>query len=221
MKTKTLLLSLFAGAFLCFSNASYAQYHSSGGGGGSSDGISGQNMAGVGVGFGGGFGGLSVGGYGVSSSPNYTLYFDHAINNNWAIGAQLGYQTVTWTDNFTDDYFNTQGNLVEGNYTESWKWTLISFMVRGTYHFTVSNPKFDPYAGIGLGYNSISSSYSNNDPAYGTAFFTEPTYTYSGVAYGIFVGAHYYFSSSIGLWGQLGYSGYASSFITVGLAFKF
>src|ERR1700679_1775026 len=143
MKTKTLFLTLSAGAFLCFSNVATAQYKASGNtgsgssysGGGGGDGIDGQNMIGVGVGFLGGFGGLAVGGYDVSSSPNIILIYDRGVTEHIAVGAQFGYQTVTW--NYTSQDINPN-TFTYQNYTESWKWTLISFMVRGTYHFTVN-----------------------------------------------------------------------------------
>lgn len=211
MKTKILLFSLFAGAFLCFSNTSYAQH--------SSDGINGQNMIDVGIGFGGGLASYSfvAGGTG-SVTPEIVGRFDHGISANWTIGGMIAYQSYSYSDAFQD--YNS--NYVLNNYTEKWSFTAISVLVRGAYHFTVSNSKFDPYVGIGLGYNSFSSTYTNTDPNYGTAGygFATPTYNLGGVAYAAFVGARYYFSDHIGAWGELGYAGWAGDLLNLGITFK-
>src|SRR5271170_4008031 len=98
MKTKTLFLTLLAGVFLCFSNASYAQYHSSGGGSGDDAWGQGNSVLSLGIGFGGGLSSYSyLGGWSTSASPGYMISFDHAINQNWGLGGAITYATSTLT----------------------------------------------------------------------------------------------------------------------------
>ena len=76
--------------------------------------------------------------------------------------------------------------------------------MRGSYHlgevFNVTGSKFDPYAGLGLGYVS-----------YGK-------YLSSGAFLQAHVGARYYLSDNVGLFGEVG-AGAAT--LKVGVAFKF
>jgi hypothetical protein len=225
MKTKTLFLILFAGASLGFSNVSYAQFHneshSSGGGSGSSgDDAFGQgvNIINAGIGFGGGLSSYSyLGGWSTSASPGYMLSFEHGLNDHWGLGLAFTYATSSLTSPTETDYSPTTG--LPFTYTEGWKFTAIGIVVRGVYHFATSS-KFDPYVGIGLGYFDFSSKYTNNDPNASTAYaVTAPSL--GGVAFSGFLGARYYFSSSIGVWAELGYTGYAGNLLNLGLNFKF
>jgi len=85
--------------------------------------------------------------------------------------------------------------------------------VRGSYHLgkilNVSNPKFDPYAGVSLGYYSASYNYAGNPfpGAYGSMVFV-----------GAHVGARYMFSDNIGGFAE---AGYGVSALQVGVSFKF
>lgn len=222
MKTKTLLLTLFAGAFLCFSNASYAQYHSSGSSGSSGDGAwaQGTNVIGVGVGFGGGLDSYSyLGGWSTSASPGFMLSYEHGINEHWGIGLAVTYATSSLTGPTETDYNLTTG--VPFTYVDSWKFTATGIIIRGAYHFTV-NSKFDPYVGLGLGYFDFSAKYTDNDPNDAlNPYYVEPSVSLGGAAFTAFVGARYYVASSVGIWAELGYTGYAGNLINLGLNFKF
>lgn len=236
MKTKKLIVSLFSVAFLCFSSASYAQYHSSGGGSsensGSGDGAfsEGVNMFGVGVGFAGGLGGASSlvnafaysgSSYSASSSPGIRVTWDHGKNDHISYGLIFGYQSTTFTDNYTESTMTgfdpNTGFPIYSNesYTDKYKLSLITFAARGAYHFGGS-AKFDPYIGILLGYASASFSFSSTDPGAGSESISA-----TGLALGAQLGANYYFSDHIGVYAELAFAtNYSENIVNVGLSFK-
>lgn len=190
-----------------------------GGGGGS--GMEGKNMVDLGVGFGGGLSTYAVSGTGYSTSGGigYMGKFEHMLTGNIGIGLAITYASTSETSTGTD-YSQTTG--APFTYTEGWKFSALGFIVRGAYHFTV-NDNFDPYVGIGLGYYSFTATYTNTDPNNANnPYYVAPTVTgLGGFAYSVFVGAHYYFASSIGAFLELGFSGYAGNLVNVGLALKF
>lgn len=229
MKAKTLLISFLAGALVCFSNVTDAQYHSSGGGGGSSGNAfdMGTNVISVGVGFGGGLGSYSIPGYTTSSGVGINASFEHALSEHWGLGLTISYSSSSLTYNQSGIYDSIgTGNSNFGqpySYgSESDKYTLsvLGFTVRGYYHFATS-AKFDPYVGIGLGYADVSFKFtqtlSPNMPGY---TYEEPGISISGAAGGVFVGARYYVSDHIGIWLELQYDGYVGNIANLGLAFK-
>jgi hypothetical protein len=229
MKTKTLFLTLFAGAFLCFSNLSYAQYHTAGSSSGSSSGGSGdgawsqgQNVINVGIGFGSTLGSVYGSGYTGSVSPAFEASFEHALSDHWGIGLNIGYQSATATTTGTGYYYTFPYNSY--SYTDEYKFSLLQFVARGAYHFT-AGAKFDPYVGLMLGYCTISSSYSTTDPNGGSASAASLT----GAEFGLYLGARYWFSDHIGAWLELQYgdasfdgvSINASNIGNLGVSFKF
>jgi hypothetical protein len=86
-------------------------------------------------------------------------------------------------------------------------WTLVA---RGTYHFVFMD-KFDPYAGIVLGYMGTSWKWK------GDATIPDESGNYGDFRGGFFVGARYYFSDSFGVYGELGY---LLNFLNLGVTFK-
>ncbi len=240
MKTKTFFLSLLAGVSLCFSNTLYAQYHHSGGSsGGSGDGAwdEGVNAINLGVGFiGSGIGDVVGSGYSQSVGPAFELSYEHALGEHWGIGVFISYQSATATNSFTTQdyvYDPTTFQYVIMNYTTTDKYTLslFNYDARGAYHFS-AGPKFDPYVGIILGYcmASASDNETSNDP--NNVNTGGGSSSISGIEYGGYVGARYYFSNHIGVWLELQYShatftyqGYSSSINTanilnLGITFK-
>ncbi|WP_183577343.1 outer membrane beta-barrel protein [Mucilaginibacter sp. X5P1] len=123
---------------------------------------------------------------------------------------------VSFEHGFTDDisagaFVNYSSYNDNGLYNYSLH--LVYVGVRGSYHFAkllnVSNPKFDPYAGVSLGYYSASYNYAGNPlpGAYGSTVFL-----------GVHAGARYMFSNSVGGFAEVGYG---VSALQVGLSFKF
>jgi hypothetical protein len=125
----------------------------------------------------------------------FGVSFEHGFTDRISAGAFLNYSS--YSDNSLYNY-----NL-----------HLLYAGLRGSYHLAellnVSNPAFDPYAGISLGYYSASYSYAG-DPlpgAYGSTVFL-----------GVHAGARYMFSDNIGGFAEVGY-GVAA--VQIGASFKF
>jgi len=237
MKTKTLFFSLLAGAFLCFSNASYAQYHN---GGGSGDGVwdQGTMALNVGVGFiGSGLGNVVGAGYTSSVSPAFEISFERGLSEHWGIGLGISYQsaTSTYTSSYATYVFNPSTfTETPVTYTTTDKYTLslLSFNVRGAYHFS-AGAKFDPYVALALGYCTASESdnETSNDPNNVSTSGAGSSIT--GLEYGVIGGARYLFTDHIGAWIELqylaasfSYGGYSSTInagnvINLGISFKF
>ena len=81
---------------------------------------------------------------------------------------------------------------------------------RGAFHYQFA-PKLDTYAGLMLGYNIASSSWS------GVEYNTHASAS-SGVALGGYFGARYFFTENIGAFAELGYS---IAYLNLGATFKF
>ena len=101
-----------------------------------------------------------------------------------------------------------------------WRYWVLGF--RGAYHLIVPGaPRFDPYAGIMLGYYFLDYSFTTDNPDYRTP--GNPGYVYYTATYpdyfypSLFLGARYKLSHTVALWGELGY-GYSA--LTLGASFK-
>ena len=133
----------------------------------------GDNLLNVGVGFAGSYSGTSIG-----------ASFEHGVTDAISVGVGADFL-----------HYNFGGT--------SFNFTYLA--VRGSYHFgellNIQDKKFDPYAGLGLGY---------------------VTYGSFNVSSGVFlqahVGARYFFSDNIGGFAEIGAG---SSTIKLGVAFKF
>jgi len=234
MKTKTLFLGLLAGAFLCFSNTSYAQYHN-GGSGGSGDGAfdEGNNVFDVGVGFVGGVNGyfstlegLEVGGsgysYSNSATPGIRIDWEHGKNEHIGYGVIFDYQGGSQTTTYTEQTYNGynpitfQPEYTNTTYTDKWSLTWITIAAQAAYHFTV-NKSFDPYVGATLGYVLATASYSETPANGGIALSASA----AGIALGAHVGARYLFSDHIGVFAELAYcTNEGENIVNLGLTFK-
>lgn len=95
---------------------------------------------------------------------------------------------------------------------DKWKYTDIVVMVRGTFHYPVSD-KFDAYGGLGIGVRHARSSFEGSSfySAIGSASGTD-------VTSGLFVGGRYFFTESIGAFAELGYD---QTYLKLGLSAKF
>jgi hypothetical protein len=79
------------------------------------------------------------------------------------------------------------------------KFTWITFGVFGNYHLALEDKKWDLFAGLGLGYQNVSWSYSGSALGGGIATYG------SGVFFAGDAGARYFFSSSIAARAMVGF----------------
>jgi hypothetical protein len=166
--------------------------------------------------------GLGLGGYytyngpNYSSTPNFVLSYDNGTFGNVgpgtiSLGALLSFKGISY------DYTNYNSGYY---YNQSWTYYILG--LRSAYHLTIpSCPKFDPYAGIMLGYYDIGYKVSSNDPEFnvpGNPYYFYYVNNYSNyLALSFYLGARYYVSNKVGLWLELGY-GYTDA--ALGVCFK-
>ena len=161
--------------------------------------LKGDNVASLGIGIGGylGTGGWHHGGS-ISRTPLISASFEHCIIDNLfdekssiGVGGLLGFKSVKIAD--------------------WWKTTYIVIGARGAFHYALVD-KLDTYAGLHLGYDIVNSKWIGSGSSY------SESYGASGLSYGFFAGARYYFTDAIAVFAELGY-GYAV--LNAGVAFKF
>lgn len=125
--------------------------------------------------------GIGVGGYASAGGIAFGASADFGVAPNITVGGQVAYRSF----NYGYVGFNDKINY-------------LYFAARGSYHFNeilnLSTDKADLYAGIGLGYESVS--YSNNIYS-GTSFG-------SGLFVPIHIGGRYFFSEKVGAFAELG-----------------
>lgn len=149
----------------------------------------GDKLLNAGINLGGTYGG---GGVGVGAS------FESGVHDFISVGAQADF--ITWN---------------YGTFGYKWRYNFFTVAARGSYHFgkhflTMDN--LDLYAGPALGYRI--SSYSTPD-GYGGVY--NDGYG-SGVFFGAFAGARYYFKPTMGVFAEVGYN---ASPLKAGITFKF
>lgn len=118
--------------------------------------------------------------------------FEKGITDNISIGPSFNY----WSKSY--DYGKTSA---------------ISFAARGSYHFNISNDKFDLYGIFSLGYIKVSDTYNIG--------YLSGSTSASGIYWGIGAGGKYYFSDNLGAFAELGVGGSNFSNLNIGVAFKF
>ncbi len=131
--------------------------------------------------------------------PPISGSFEYGITDKIGVGAIVGFTTSSLS------YFGYKANF-----------SYIIVGGRGAYHF-LEHDKIDLYAGLMLGYNISSTSYTDNAGNSYTPILG-PGFGGSGVAFGIFGGVRYMFAKKVGGFAELGYS---ISWITIGATFKF
>lgn len=172
----------------------------------------GSNLISLGVGLGGYY---NYWGGGYYQTPNFVISYENGTFGN------VGPGTISLGGLFA--YKGVSDNWLDGDgysYTERWNYWILGF--RSAYHLQISSaPKFDPYAGLMLGYYFLGYSFSTNNPDYmhpGNPGYVYYVATYpSYYALSIFLGARYFVSNKVGIWGELGY-GYST--LAVGISFK-
>jgi hypothetical protein len=85
-------------------------------------------------------------------------------------------------------------------------WTHFTFGARGNWHWAIEVPWLDLYTGLFLGYQVVSYDGPGDDP-----------YDYGGFEPGAQVGAHFYFTETVGAFAEFGYP----YWFNLGLALKF
>jgi outer membrane protein W len=159
----------------------------------------GSNHVNVGYGFGLGYGRLlnaysANEGYKFSGFGPAFLSYERGVTDNIGVGVSISYSTygAKWIKDYT----------VQA-YDYSYRWTTLAIMARGAYHFNVSNDKFDPYAGVGLGFMKFGYKWTTEDPSFNEANNNVSLGTPFG--YQIFAGARYMFSDKVGGYAEVGY----------------
>src|SRR5262245_29753993 len=106
------------------------------------------------------------------------------------------------------DYYSWSSGTIGGY---NWSYKYIPVGVTANYHFALEDKRFDPFVGLGLGYNVVSCSWSgptigNNDCGYNSGIY------FIGRA-----GARYFFSPKMAFYGDVG-AGAAT--LNLGLMFR-
>ncbi|MGP8213968.1 MAG: hypothetical protein ACLQQ4_00250 [Bacteroidia bacterium] len=209
MQMKCLLLTVFFVTSLLFSENTRGQSASSGG-----VFSTGDNVAGLGVGF-GSFSNYGSGN-GYTQTPSFVLTFEHATfdaGSTWTVGfgGYLSYiaSSNTWTDGYT--------------YSDNYKFEFL--MARASLHYKLhATSKLDPYGGITLGYVFYQHDLITSDPNVSNVH--DPGYSaYIGQAIsqlelGAYLGARYYFTDRFGINGELVVMNNAYNYLGLGINYK-
>ncbi|MDO7877770.1 hypothetical protein Q5H93_23745 [Hymenobacter sp. ASUV-10] len=154
----------------------------------------GTNVLNLGIGFGAVYSYAGT----VDASPAFSASFEHGFKQVGpgviGIGGLVGYQS-------------TSSDL---GYGTKFKSSDLAIAVRGAYHYPVTDA-FDAYAGLGLGFRSISYEVEGSSSLIAVA-------DYKGFYSGYFIGGRYFFTDKIGAFGELGYD---QALLKVGLSVKF
>ncbi len=140
---------------------------------------------------------FSLPGYKVTTTGPYTLIYEYGFGKRISAGAAASYSRI-------------KGKYTGAGIAFTDRITIFSILARGNYHFGRLR-KFDPYVGIGLGYNY--SKYDNSE-SININSKIPGEFEYSGQ-----LGIKYYVISHLGFYAEAGYVG--GSFIQIGLAFSF
>ena len=144
---------------------------------------------------------IGLGGLG-SASAAFGGRFERAIKalpdmGNGILGIQAGLDYYSWSSGAIGGY--------------NWSYKYIPVGVTANYHFALEDKRFDPFVGLGLGYNVVSCSWSgptigSNDCGYNSGIY------FIGKA-----GARYFFNPKMAVYGDVG-AGAAT--LNLGLMFK-
>jgi len=128
------------------------------------------------------------------ASASFGGRFEHAIKplpdmGNGMLGIQAGFEWYSWSAPF-------------------YSWTYIPIGVTANYHFRLDDPKFDPFIGLGLGYQIITCDFKGT----GVSGCSNSAIYFIGRA-----GARYFFSPKMAAYADVGAG---ASTLSVGLMFK-
>lgn len=164
----------------------------------------GTNALNLGLGLGSRYGyGTGFLGGNSSVTPAFSFSYERGLlvlgPGTLGVGGIVGYQGASY------DYGSGLGK---------WSYTDVIVMLRGTFHYPLTD-NIDTYAGLGLGLRRLGSSFSGSASS---IFGNDVSVSTAAATSGLFVGARYYFGSSIGAFAELGYD---QTYLKVGLAAKF
>ena len=167
-----------------------------------------RNFIQVGYGLGLGYGKIlkayeGFSGYSFSGFGPVAISYERGMTDNIGIGVQLGYSSYG-------------GKWQQTDYNYEYRYSTLSIMARGAYHFDVRNRNFDPYVGIGLGYSNYSVNYTSSLPGFNSE--ASDISIGSPLTYQLFVGARYMFNNNFGIYGE---AGYGLSLLNVGVTLAF
>jgi len=186
---KKVVITLFA-AFLAFNLSAQDNMFTKG-----------EKVLNLGIGFGGGYYSSYSSGY--SKIPFLSAAVDVGIIDgvldvgSVGVGGYIGYSSAKW----------------ESGYNYGWKESNFIIGPRGTFHYPLVD-KLDTYAGILLGYQSVSWKETGD-----WGIYTGYAGGSSGIYFSGFVRARYYFTESLAVMLELGSGGLALA--NVGVSFKF
>jgi hypothetical protein len=142
-------------------------------------------------------------GYRFSGFGPVAASYERGITDNFGVGVQIGYSSYG-------------GKWLQTGYNYEYRYSTLSVMARGAYHFNVRIRNFDPYIGIGLGFSKYSVNYTSNIPGFNSS--SSNISVGSPLSYQLFVGARYMFNEKFGVYGE---AGYGLSALNVGLTYAF
>jgi hypothetical protein len=154
-------------------------------------------------------------GYSYRSSPAFSMTYEQALRQKLGpgylgIGAYLGYQSAT--------AHNSNAYYQGVYYSYDHKWKSFVGAARAAYHLDFLNSdRAEIYAGVTIGVRIQTYRYETNNPDPNANLYSLSNGVASP-AYSAFVGARWYFTQNIGVYGELG--GSNISWGTVGFSFK-
>ena len=144
------------------------------------------------------------------------LKYEYAIGDKVGLGVSLRYLNSRIEYPVVGPNYDADNNPAAGDSTYIYTQTFSSIgaMVRANYHFSTGR-QLDPYVGIGLGYGNTSFKLDRGGDVNGlAATISSPI----PLAMEATIGARYYFSESIGVYAEVGFS---QSIVNGGIAIKF
>ncbi|MGP8216966.1 MAG: hypothetical protein ACLQQ4_15470 [Bacteroidia bacterium] len=174
------------------------------------------------------------GGYNMSSPYNTYEYatttdeiklgYERGLSKNWGIGAIFDYSNIAFNysgtvNNSSMEYPNPPYSSY--NFLNKYILTNIRLGISFAIHDNVGE-RLDPYIMLIFGFNSMIVSNPSIDPNAQSDGNTPLTIiSSSGIMYGGYAGFRYFFTGHIGAWFNMGYVGYGSSIINIGITGKF
>ena len=143
------------------------------------------------------------------------IKYEYAATNKIGIGAVVRYSSSKIEYPIESTEYDVNGNRTsaDSTYTYSQSRLSIAAMARINYHFSTTR-RFDPYAGLGIGYGYNNIKLDNGgDLAGSTATVKSPL----ALAAEFSVGAHFFITSKFSIFGELGLSQSVANF---GLSYK-